>query len=77
MEETWRRIMALLSEHAPVTAREIRPPAPASDLDHLRNRVGFELPPELLAWWALMDGVDDQRVRGAGYLIPKGYLPLR
>ncbi|WP_233611750.1 SMI1/KNR4 family protein [Amycolatopsis sp. WAC 01376] len=76
MKETWRRMMALLSEHAPVTAREIRPPAPAAHVERLRDRVGLELPPELLAWWALMDGVDDQRVRGAGYLIPKGYLPL-
>ncbi|UUV31988.1 SMI1/KNR4 family protein [Amycolatopsis roodepoortensis] len=76
MEATWRRIMALLSEHAPAIAREIRPPAPAAHVARLRDRVGLELPPELLTWWALMDGVDDERVRGAEDLIPKGYLPL-
>jgi len=76
VEETWRRVMTLLSEHAPATARGIRPPAPIAHVERLRNRVGLELPPELLAWWAFMDGVDDQHVRGAGYLIPKGYLPL-
>ncbi|MFI7120098.1 SMI1/KNR4 family protein [Amycolatopsis sp. NPDC049868] len=75
MEATWRRIMALLSEHAPVTAREVRPPAPVAHLERLRIRVGLALPPELLAWWALMDGVDDRRSR-SGELIPKGYLPL-
>ncbi|WP_235783616.1 SMI1/KNR4 family protein [Amycolatopsis orientalis] len=77
---TWQRIVTLLSEHAPATAREIRPPAPAADLEHLRDRVGLEVPPELAAWWAAMDGVDDERDHGggnrSGYLIPKNYLPL-
>ncbi|MFK0251620.1 SMI1/KNR4 family protein [Amycolatopsis azurea] len=80
MERTWRRIMASLSEHAPATAREIRPPAPAEHVERLRDRVGLELPSELRTWWALMDGVDDQRDHGAGnrsaHLIPSDYLPL-
>ncbi|MFE5571721.1 SMI1/KNR4 family protein [Amycolatopsis japonica] len=49
-------------------------------LERLKTRVGLELPPELLTWWAVMDGVDDQRDHGTGNrsveLIPKGYLPL-
>ncbi|MFD5096590.1 SMI1/KNR4 family protein [Amycolatopsis thailandensis] len=80
MEQAWQRIMALLSEHAPATAREIRPPAPAAQVERLQDRVGIEFPPELRTWWALMDGVDDQRDHGSGnrsgYLIPNNYVPL-
>ncbi|OXM46105.1 SMI1/KNR4 family protein [Amycolatopsis alba DSM 44262] len=72
--------MALLSEHAPATAREIRSPAPAAHVERLRSRLGLELPSELRSWWAVMDGVDDQRDHGSGnqsgYLLPKDYLPL-
>ncbi|MFC3454386.1 SMI1/KNR4 family protein [Amycolatopsis speibonae] len=80
VEQTWQRIMALLSEHAPATAREIRPPAPAAHIERLQDRVGLQLPAELRARWALMDGVDDQRDHGSGnqsgHLIPRDYLPL-
>ncbi|OLZ61652.1 SMI1/KNR4 family protein [Amycolatopsis keratiniphila] len=53
------------------------PPAPAEHLERLQTRVGLELPPELLTWWALMDGVGDHEagIRSAE-LIPKGYSPL-
>ncbi|MEU3770191.1 SMI1/KNR4 family protein [Amycolatopsis keratiniphila] len=53
------------------------PPALAEHLERLQTRVGLEFPPELLTWWALMDGVDDHAAGNRFVqLVPKGYLPL-
>ncbi|WP_410660061.1 SMI1/KNR4 family protein [Amycolatopsis sp. lyj-112] len=80
VEQTWQRIVALLSEHAPVTAREIRPPAPIEHVERLQDAVGLALPADLRAWWAAMDGIDDQRDHGTGSrvggLVPNSFVPL-
>lgn len=79
VEQFWQRITAALSSHAPATAREIRPPAPAEDLERLRRLVGLDFPEDLLAWWSSTDGIDDERDHGgnrAGCLVPDWYVPL-
>ncbi|WP_410599469.1 SMI1/KNR4 family protein [Amycolatopsis sp. lyj-90] len=73
---TWQRIMNLLREHAPATAREIRPPGPAEDLRDLQRLVGLSLPADLVGWWALMDGIADRYDQRAGNLVPNGFVPL-
>jgi cell wall assembly regulator SMI1 len=78
VEQNWQRITAALSAHAPATAREIRPPAPAA-LVELQRLVGLSFPADLLAWWAATDGIDDERDPGGnrdGRLVPDRYVPL-
>ncbi|GAA4529201.1 SMI1/KNR4 family protein [Amycolatopsis samaneae] len=76
VSRTWQRIVAVLRDHAPATARVIRPPAPAGHLRALRQAVGGELPADLVAWWTVMDGIDDDRDFRAGSVIPGFYIPL-
>jgi cell wall assembly regulator SMI1 len=75
VEESWQRIITWLAHHAPVTAAAIRPPAGAAEVRRTEVAVGRALPRELLAWWALMDGIADTDYQ-AGYPIPTRYLPL-
>ncbi|WP_410663336.1 SMI1/KNR4 family protein [Amycolatopsis sp. lyj-84] len=72
----WQQIMNLLREHAPATAREIRPPGPAEDLRDLQRLVGLSLPADLVGWWTLMDGIADRYDQRAGNLVPNGFVPL-
>jgi cell wall assembly regulator SMI1 len=71
----WRRITTWLASNAPVTAAAIRPPAGAAELDRTGETVGRPLPEDLLAWWRLMDGIDETDYR-AGFPIPSCYQPL-
>ena len=75
VEESWRRIITWLARHAPVTAAAIRPPTGAAEVRRTGEGVGRPLPADLLAWWRLMDGIDDANYR-AGFPIPSCYLPL-
>lgn len=68
--------MNLLREHAPATAREIRPPGPAEDVRELQRRIGLVLPADLVSWWALMDGIVDRYDQRASDLVPPAYVPL-
>ncbi|GAB3712515.1 hypothetical protein GCM10027598_19110 [Amycolatopsis oliviviridis] len=76
VNEIWQRVVDLLREHAPATARELRPPGPAEDVQDLQRLVGLPLPEDLLGWWALMDGIVDRYDQRAGNLVPNGYVPL-
>ncbi|WET81624.1 SMI1/KNR4 family protein [Amycolatopsis sp. QT-25] len=76
VNQLWQQILDLLQEHAPATAREIRPPAPADDLLSLQDIVGLPLPEDLVAWWALMDGIVDRHDQRAGKLVPDAFVPL-
>ncbi|WP_229812201.1 SMI1/KNR4 family protein [Lentzea flava] len=79
VEQSWQRITAALSSHAPATAREIRPPAPAGDVEALQRLVGLDFPADVLEWWSITDGIDDERDFGGnrdGRLVPDGYVPL-
>jgi hypothetical protein len=49
---TWQRIVALLQGFAPTTARVIRPPAPATELQRALSVLPAGLPTGLLGWWA-------------------------
>ncbi|EMD23217.1 SMI1/KNR4 family protein [Amycolatopsis azurea DSM 43854] len=72
----WRRIVDVLREHAPATARTIRHPGPVEDVRALESVVGLPFPADLVEWWALMDGIDDGYDQRAGDLVPNGFVPL-
>lgn len=76
VNQLWQQIMNLLREHAPATAREIRPPGPADDIRGLQRLVGLALPDDLVGWWALMDGIVDRYDQRAGDLVPHAFVPL-
>ncbi|MDQ7809347.1 SMI1/KNR4 family protein [Amycolatopsis sp. A133] len=76
LSETWQRIVALLEDLAPATARVIRPPASATEVHRLLSVLPAELPADLLEWWSAMDGVDDERDYRAGALVPHHFVPL-
>ncbi|TDC30299.1 SMI1/KNR4 family protein [Micromonospora sp. 15K316] len=75
VEESWRRIATWLARHAPVTAAAIRPSAGTAETRLTQEAIGRPLPDDLVAWWAVMDGIDDADYR-AGSPIPPFYLPL-
>jgi len=75
VEESWQRVAVWLARNAPVTSAAIRPPASAAEVRRTEELVGRALPDDLLAWWALMDGIADADYR-AGFPIPTHYLPL-
>lgn len=76
VHRSWQRIVNVLRQHAPATAREIRPPGPVEDIRDLERMVGLDLPEDLLAWWALTDGIADRYDQRAGDLVPNGFIPL-
>jgi cell wall assembly regulator SMI1 len=73
---TWQQIVTLLQDFAPATARVIRPPAPAMEVQRVLSVLPAEPPADLLAWWAAMDGIDDEQDYRAGALIPHHFVPL-
>lgn len=73
--ESWRRIVIWLAEHAPVTAAAIRPTAGVAEGRRTEETVGRPLPADVLAWWELMDGIDDSDYR-AGAPIATVFAPL-
>lgn len=76
VERAWRRIMAWLGRHAPVTASAIRPPAPENTRRATENAIAESLPAELLGWWSVMDGMDDNESYRAGFVVPDVFMPL-
>jgi cell wall assembly regulator SMI1 len=75
VEKSWRRIVTWLAEYAPVTAAAIRPSAGAAEVRRTEEAVGRPLPADVLAWWELMDGIDDADYR-AGFPIATVFMPL-
>ncbi|MFD6067990.1 SMI1/KNR4 family protein [Amycolatopsis lurida] len=75
VDSVWERITAWLRVHTPVTAATLRPPASADDVRAVQDAVGRPFPDDLLAWWRLMDGVDDADYRTA-FTVPGVYMPL-
>lgn len=53
---SWARIVAVLQERAPATARLVSGPADAATLGRLRSEIGLPLPPDLTEWLSLTDG---------------------
>ncbi|WP_410646388.1 SMI1/KNR4 family protein [Amycolatopsis sp. cmx-4-54] len=76
IDSAWERITTWLNIHAPVTAATLRPPAPAEDIRATQKAVGQALPDDLLQWWNLMDGVDDQRDYRTAFTFPEVRMPL-
>ncbi|KFZ76988.1 hypothetical protein ED92_38400 [Amycolatopsis sp. MJM2582] len=76
VDAAWQRIMAWLHRHTPITAATLRPPAPADDIRAVQDAVGLPFPDDLLAWWRLMDGVDDDADYRTAFTVPGGYMPL-
>ncbi|WP_410643271.1 SMI1/KNR4 family protein [Amycolatopsis sp. lyj-346] len=73
---TWQRIVTLLQDSAPATARVIRPPSPGAEVRRALSVLPADLPHDLLGWWAAMDGIDDERDYRAGAVIPHHFVPL-
>ncbi|MFC3448492.1 SMI1/KNR4 family protein [Amycolatopsis speibonae] len=77
LDPAWERITAWLRLHSPVTAATLRPPAPAEEVRATQNAIGKPpLPAELLRWWGLTDGVDDDRDHRTALNFPEGHMPL-
>nr|WP_246481625.1 hypothetical protein [Amycolatopsis umgeniensis] len=72
----WQRITAWLRTNTPATAATLRPPAPADDVRAVQRATGQVFPDDLLAWWRLMDGVDDERDHHTAFTVPGVYFPL-
>jgi cell wall assembly regulator SMI1 len=70
----WLSITTWLDEHAPRTARAVRPPAAEEEIRQAVTRLGHDLPADLLAWWRLSDGMPDDR--GSGLFPHTSYRPL-
>lgn len=58
-----------------MTAAAIRPSAGAVEARRTEQAVGRPLPVDALAWWGVMDGIDDSDYR-AGFPIAPMYMPL-
>ncbi|EMD26512.1 SMI1/KNR4 family protein [Amycolatopsis azurea] len=76
IDPAWERIATWLRVHSPVTAATLRPPAPAEEVRATQNALGQPLPAELLRWWSLMDGVDDDRDYRTALTLSSGHMPL-
>ncbi|MFC3456042.1 SMI1/KNR4 family protein [Amycolatopsis speibonae] len=76
VDATWRRITAWLCTHSPVTAATLQRPARAEDVRAVQHVVGQPLPDDLLAWWGLMNGVDDEFGYRTAFTVPGVYMPL-
>ncbi|MGW0515910.1 SMI1/KNR4 family protein [Crossiella sp. NPDC003009] len=72
--ESWQRITGWLATHAPVTHRDINPPATAADLAALARHGDLDLPAGLRRWWSLADGIRDRA--GASNSLLASYRPL-
>jgi cell wall assembly regulator SMI1 len=73
-DDSWDRITAWLSRHAPPLAATVNPPATEAAIAEAEAAVGTPLPADLLAWWRRADGmrwVDPH----AGWLIPPHFIP--
>ncbi|MEU0103661.1 hypothetical protein ABZ174_35250, partial [Streptomyces sp. NPDC006267] len=81
----WRNITAWLAEHAPLSHASLLPPASEAEIERadtlLRDRLGFELPPELGQLWRLCGGVEHQDIEAdeqgevfSGAFFPDGVL---
>ncbi|PPS88094.1 SMI1/KNR4 family protein [Streptomyces sp. MH60] len=58
VEDSWARIGAWLSEHAPVSRALLRPPASPGGIADAERRLGVAFPPELVASLRCHDGVE-------------------
>ncbi|AUI60384.1 SMI1/KNR4 family protein [Amycolatopsis sp. BJA-103] len=76
IDAVWKQITAWLRIHSPITAATLRPPAPAQEIHATQDAVGQPLPDDLLRWWGLMDGVDDEHDYRAAFTVPGVYMPL-
>ncbi|WP_409496835.1 SMI1/KNR4 family protein [Amycolatopsis sp. cmx-11-12] len=76
VDSAWERITTWLRIHTPATTATLRPPAPADDVRAVQNAVGRPFPVDLLAWWRLMDGVDDDADYRTAFTVPGVYMPL-
>ncbi|UMP00087.1 SMI1/KNR4 family protein [Amycolatopsis sp. EV170708-02-1] len=76
VDAAWERITTWLQSHTPVTAATLRPPAPADDIHAVQDTAGRPFPDDLLVWWRLMDGVDDEADYRTAFTLPGVYMPL-
>ncbi|GGY94521.1 SMI1/KNR4 family protein [Streptomyces poonensis] len=58
VEESWARIDAWLSEHAPLSRARLRPPAAPGEIADAERRLGVTFHPELVASLRCHDGVE-------------------
>lgn len=73
LDEPWGRIVAWLQRCAPATAALIRPPAPPAELAAARAAFARPWPPDLVRFYELCDGVQDER---GAEIIPMAFRPV-
>jgi cell wall assembly regulator SMI1 len=66
----WQRIEKWLAAHAPATARELRPGAPAGQVDAVQRQMSVAFPPDLVTSLRRHNGVTDQ-----GFTLPPFFAP--
>ncbi|HEX6353413.1 SMI1/KNR4 family protein [Actinophytocola sp.] len=74
VDRAWERIETWLTEHAPVTAASLRPPADDRLIMAVQRAVGVRLPPELIASLRRHDGVGADI--GTAFMLAEGMYPL-
>ncbi|ONI78202.1 hypothetical protein BWI15_01585 [Kribbella sp. ALI-6-A] len=74
VEESWNLITGWLEQHLPAAHQALEPPASPAAVEAVREAVGRPLPPDLLAWLNLSDGIKQATV--FGNLLPPFYSPL-
>jgi cell wall assembly regulator SMI1 len=72
--ESWGRIAGWLGDHLPAAVDCIELPAPESAISHLAATVGRELPPDLVAWLRMSNGMVIRKAFGS--LLPTLYVPF-
>jgi cell wall assembly regulator SMI1 len=71
VRDLWTKIVLWLSDHAPVTAAALRPPA-VPDIVALEAEFGVRLPVEVREWWSCCDGTDGDVLAD---ILPPFYTP--
>lgn len=76
LDEPWARITAWLTVNAPVSAAQIRPPAPTAELADARAAFDRPWPDDLVRLYELCDGSSDATRDGARLLALMVVVPL-
>ncbi|GAA1529897.1 SMI1/KNR4 family protein [Kribbella lupini] len=74
VEESWNLITGWLEQHLPAAYEALQPPASPAAVEAISKAVGRPLPPDVLAWLNLSNGM--RVVTDFGNLLPFFFTPL-